>query len=116
MELLPRLAVGGSCGDHRPGRLPRRAALTEFWEPRDALLPQAHSTSPFAMNWHFELIVVELTAMRPAGSERLIINLPPRHLKSHLASVAFPAWCPGAPAERADPLRHPRVITATVDR
>jgi hypothetical protein len=26
---------------------------------------------------------------------RLIINLPPRHLKSHLASVAFPAWCLG---------------------
>jgi len=23
---------------------------------------------------------------------RLIINLPPRHLKSHLASIAFPAW------------------------
>jgi hypothetical protein len=25
----------------------------------------------------------------------VIINLPPRHLKSHLASVAFPAWCLG---------------------
>jgi hypothetical protein len=24
-----------------------------------------------------------------------IINMPPRHLKSHLASVAFPAWCLG---------------------
>jgi hypothetical protein len=26
---------------------------------------------------------------------RLIINVPPRHLKSNLASVAFPAWCLG---------------------
>jgi hypothetical protein len=26
---------------------------------------------------------------------RLIINEPPRHLKLHLASVAFPAWCLG---------------------
>src|SRR5438874_3864521 len=26
---------------------------------------------------------------------RLIINLPPRHLKSLLASIAFPAWCLG---------------------
>jgi hypothetical protein len=26
---------------------------------------------------------------------RLIVNLPTRHLKSHLASVAFPAWCLG---------------------
>ena len=26
---------------------------------------------------------------------RLVVNLPPRHLKSLLASVAFPAWCLG---------------------
>jgi len=26
---------------------------------------------------------------------RLIVNVPPRHLKSHLGSVAFPAWCLG---------------------
>jgi hypothetical protein len=26
---------------------------------------------------------------------RLIINLPPRHLKSLMASIAFPAWCLG---------------------
>jgi hypothetical protein len=40
----------------------------DFWELGDTLLPQAHSTSPFAMNWHFELIVVDLTAMQHAGS------------------------------------------------
>ena len=32
---------------------------------------------------------------RAAPGRRLIICLPPRHLKSHLASVAFPAWCLG---------------------
>jgi hypothetical protein len=26
---------------------------------------------------------------------RLAVNVPPRHLKSHLASVSFPAWCLG---------------------
>ena len=26
---------------------------------------------------------------------RPIINLPPRHLKSLMASIAFPAWCLG---------------------
>ncbi|MBV8334852.1 MAG: hypothetical protein JO358_05265 [Alphaproteobacteria bacterium] len=30
--------------------------------------------------------------MHKGKIRRLIINLPPRHLKSHLASVAFPAW------------------------
>ena len=30
--------------------------------------------------------------MREGRIRRLIIDVPPRHLKSHLASVAFPAW------------------------
>ena len=33
--------------------------------------------------------------MRAGRNCRLIIGVPPRHLKSHLASVAFPAWCLG---------------------
>jgi predicted phage terminase large subunit-like protein len=48
-----------------------------------------------AMNWHVEVIAAKLTAVRLGKIPRLIINLPPRHLKSILASVAFPAWCLG---------------------
>jgi hypothetical protein len=33
--------------------------------------------------------------MRDRAIRRLIINLPPRHLKSRMASVAFQAWCLG---------------------
>ena len=33
--------------------------------------------------------------MREGRIRSLIISVPPRHLKSHLASVAFPAWCLG---------------------
>jgi len=46
----------------------------------------------FAMNWHFEVMAAKLAAVREGRSGRLIVNVPPRHLKSHLASVAFPAW------------------------
>ena len=49
--------------------------------------------APFAMNWHFELIAAKLAAVRAGRIRRVIVSLPPRHLKSHLASVAFPAWC-----------------------
>ena len=49
----------------------------------------------FAMNWHFEAMAAKLTAVREGRVGRLIINVPPRHLKSHLASVSFPAWCLG---------------------
>jgi len=49
----------------------------------------------FAMNWHFEAMAAKLAAVRDGRVGRLIINVPPRHLKSHLASVSFPAWCLG---------------------
>jgi hypothetical protein len=49
----------------------------------------------FAMNWHVEIIAAKLAAVREGKIRRLFINLPPRHLKSLLASIAFPAWCLG---------------------
>ena len=48
-----------------------------------------------AMNWHFEVIAAKLAAVHQGKIRRLIVNVPPRHLKSLLASVAFPAWCLG---------------------
>src|ERR1700730_11234301 len=57
-----------------------------------------HDLNPqtrLAMNWHLEVIAAKLTACREGKIRRLIINLPPRHLKSLLASIAFPAWCLG---------------------
>jgi hypothetical protein len=48
-----------------------------------------------ALNWHLEVIAAKLTAVRQGTIRRLIINLPPRHLKSLMASIALPAWCLG---------------------
>src|SRR5215468_2317820 len=48
-----------------------------------------------AVNWHLEIIAAKLTEVRQRRIKRLIINLPPRHLKSLMASIAFPAWCLG---------------------
>src|SRR5215813_3821254 len=55
------------------------------------LNPQA----AFLPNWHIELIAGKLAAVAQGKIQRLIINLPPRHLKSLIASIAFPAWCLG---------------------
>ena len=57
--------------------------------------PGANPQTGLAINWHLELIAAKLTAVRERRIRRLIINLPPRHLKSLLASIAFPAWCLG---------------------
>jgi hypothetical protein len=48
-----------------------------------------------AVNWHLEVIAAALTEVQQGKIRRLIINLPPRHLKSLMASIAFPAWCLG---------------------
>jgi hypothetical protein len=48
--------------------------------------------SRFAPGWHIGLIAAKLTAVHRGRIRRLVVNLPPRHLKSLLASVAFPAW------------------------
>ena len=49
----------------------------------------------FLPNWHIEVIAAKLAAVAQGKIQRLIINLPPRHLKSLIASIAFPAWCLG---------------------
>src|SRR5499427_7500671 len=49
----------------------------------------------FLPNWHIEVIAAKLAAVAQGRTRRLIINLPPRHLKSLIASIAFPAWCLG---------------------
>jgi len=49
----------------------------------------------FLMSWHFEVIAGKLAAVREGRIRRLIVCVPPRHLKSHLGSVSFPAWCLG---------------------
>lgn len=55
------------------------------------LYPQAE----FLPNWHIEVLAGYLELVRLGWITRLIINIPPRHLKSHVASIAFPAWMLG---------------------
>lgn len=55
----------------------------------------------FLRNWHLEAILYRLEQVRKGEINRLIINLPPRYLKSILVSVAFPALLLGHdPARR----------------
>jgi hypothetical protein len=56
---------------------------------------QLNPQAPYLTNWHIQVIAAKLTEVREGKIGRLIINLPPRHLKSLLASIAFPAWCLG---------------------
>lgn len=50
---------------------------------------------PFADNWHIQLLCAEVDRVRTEPNTRLAIALPPRSLKSIIASVALPAWLLG---------------------
>jgi predicted phage terminase large subunit-like protein len=57
-----------------------------------------HTINPgtrFLPNWHIDAIAHELDRVRRGDVTRLIINMPPRNLKSITASVAFPAFLLG---------------------
>jgi predicted phage terminase large subunit-like protein len=56
---------------------------------------ELHPATPLDLAPHIEVIATKLEAVRRGQIKRLIINLPPRHLKSHCVSVAFVAWLLG---------------------
>ncbi len=68
------------------------------------LVKTFHTVNPgteFLPNWHINLIAEYLQACESGEVKRLIINLPPRALKSLIVSVAWPAWLLGKnPARR----------------
>ncbi len=49
----------------------------------------------FLPNWHIDLIAHQLEEAYKGNIKRLIINMPPRSLKSLCVSVAWPAWLLG---------------------
>jgi predicted phage terminase large subunit-like protein len=54
---------------------------------------QLNPHTDFLPNWHIEVMAAKLEACRQGKIRRLIINIPPRHLKSLCGSIALPAWC-----------------------
>ena len=60
----------------------------------------------FLINWHIWSLAYHLEQVRLGRIKRLIINLPPRFLKSLISSIAFPAFVLGH-----DPTKHLLVIS-----
>ena len=60
----------------------------------------------YTHNWHIDAISEALNEVYKGNIKRLIINMPPRYLKSVCISVAFPAWVLGNNPEK-------RIITAS---
>lgn len=53
---------------------------------------ELNAQTRYYLNWHIEVMAAKLEAWRKGDIKRLIINVPPRSLESHSASIALPAW------------------------
>jgi predicted phage terminase large subunit-like protein len=57
--------------------------------------------TPFRPNWHIDAMAHKVSQVAAGEVKRLVITMPPRNLKSIVASVALPAWYLGHnPSER----------------
>lgn len=65
--------------------LPFKSFMTEAWD----LLEPGRT---FIDNWHIDAICEHLTAATLLEIQNLIINIPPRHMKSLLVSVLWQPW------------------------
>jgi predicted phage terminase large subunit-like protein len=54
-----------------------------------------HPNKKMISNWHLDLMVEYLKAVESGDIKRLIVNLPPRSLKSICINIAWPAWLLG---------------------
>lgn len=74
-----------------------------------------HTINPsveYQPNWHIRLIAEYLQAVQNGDIKRLIINIPPRSLKSVCVGVAWPAWILGMdPSKRIMSASYSQVLS-----
>jgi len=84
-----------------PERVLQAILATDFGAFVEYVFGLLRPGTPFKRNWHIDAMTHKVAQVASGEVKRLIINVPPRHLKSIVASVALPAWYLGHnPSER----------------
>lgn len=68
---------------------------TDFYSFTERAFRELNPDTDFVHGWHNELVAAHLSAVFSGDLTRLSINMPPRSLKSHTASVTLPAFILG---------------------
>ena len=71
------------------------AMRTDFNVLLEKVFNILHPGAVFMPNWHLDVIAHHVREFAEGKITRLVICLPPRHLKSEIGSVALPAWILG---------------------
>src|SRR5947209_18796270 len=77
-----------------------RVLRCDFMSFAHCAFMELNPQTPLLVSPHLELIATKFEACSQGRIRRLAILLPPRQLKSHMASIAFPAWCLGHHPDR----------------
>jgi predicted phage terminase large subunit-like protein len=91
-------------------RARNEACRLDFVSFIEAVFNRLAPGRPFFMNWHIRALAHYLEQVRLGRIKRLVINLPPRFLKSIISSIAFPAYVLGH-----DPTKRLLVISYGLD-
>jgi predicted phage terminase large subunit-like protein len=84
-----------------PEQVMRAILATDFRSFVEYVFGLLRPGIPFKPNWHIDAMAHKVSQVASGELKRLIIAVPPRHLKSIIASVALPAWYLGHnPSER----------------
>lgn len=67
-------------------------ARADFWCFVELMFPVLHPGKELIFAAYLEYIASALMGVEKGKYRRLLINLPPRHMKSILTSVLYPAW------------------------
>jgi len=70
----------------------KRLAETSLYEFTKQAWEICEPGTPFVDGWHIRVICEHLQACIDGKIRNLIINMPPRHMKSLLVAVMFPMW------------------------
>lgn len=85
----PITTVRGALERLGRGLLTEQMTLPDFIRDAWPVIEPARTLIP---NWHIDLIAEYLAAVDLGQIKRLVINIPPRTLKSDVVSVLWPAW------------------------
>ncbi len=68
-------------------------AQRDFAEYIRQAWPVIEPATTYKHNWHIDAMAEYLTAVTQGQIQRLLINIPPRYMKSIAVSVLWPTWC-----------------------
>jgi len=89
----PSPSISARFDRYAASRLQREDLFFFLWRVFDVL--HKERGEEFVPNWHLEAMCWQLERVAAGQTRRLLITIPPRHLKTITTSVAFVAWLIG---------------------